>query len=276
MKFTWHWLLDHLQTDKNINEIVDTLPKLGLEVASVINLADELKDFISVKVLEVKSHPNADKLNLCKVFDGNNSFNVVCGAPNVKAGMIGVFANINTYVPGINLTLKKTKIRGVSSEGMLCSEKELTLSDNHEGIIELPESSKIGVPIVDVMDLSDPIIEIEITPNRGDCLGVRGIARDLSAAGVGTLKDLEVKEIEGEFESLIVWKIDLEIEIEGNRLKISSEVAEDQETQFKKSFDKSFKIPSDINAESASATMKDGVLTIEFGKKAEAKKIKVA
>src|SRR6056300_832916 len=205
MKFTWHWLLDHLQTDKNINEIVDTLPKLGLEVASVINLADELKDFISVKVLEVKSHPNADKLNLCKVFDGNNSFNVVCGAPNVKAGMIAVFANINTYVPGINLTLKKTKIRGVSSEGMLCSEKELTLSDNHEGIIELPESSQVGVPIVDVMDLSDPIIEIEITPNRGDCLGVRGIARDLAAAGFGTLKDLEVKEIEGEFESLIDW-----------------------------------------------------------------------
>jgi phenylalanyl-tRNA synthetase beta chain len=212
MKFTWHWLLDHLQTDKNINEIVDTLPKLGLEVASVINLADELKDFISVKVLEVKSHPNADKLNLCKVFDGNNSFNVVCGAPNVKAGMIAVFANINTYVPGINLTLKKTKIRGVSSEGMLCSEKELTLSDNHEGIIELPETSKVGVPIVDVMDLSDPIIEIEITPNRGDCLGVRGIARDLAAAGFGTLKDLEVKEIEGEFESLIDWKIDLEKE----------------------------------------------------------------
>lgn len=212
MKFTWHWLLDHLQTDKNINEILDTLPKLGLEVASVINLADELKDFISVKVLEVKSHPNADKLNLCKVFDGNNSFNVVCGAPNVKAGMIAVFANINTYVPGINLTLKKTKIRGVSSEGMLCSEKELTLSDNHEGIIELPETSKVGVPIVDVMDLSDPIIEIEITPNRGDCLGVRGIARDLAAAGVGTLKDLEVKEIEGEFESLIDWKIDLEKE----------------------------------------------------------------
>jgi len=109
MKFTWHWLLDHLQTDKNINEILDTLPKLGLEVASVINLADELKDFISVKVLEVKSHPNADKLNLCKVFDGNNSFNVVCGAPNVKAGMIAVFAYINTYVPGINLTLKKNK-----------------------------------------------------------------------------------------------------------------------------------------------------------------------
>ena len=110
MKFTWHWLLDHLQTDKNLNEIVEALPKLGLEVASVINLAEELKDFISVKVLEVKKHPNADTLNLCKVFDGNNTFSVVCGASNVKAGMIGVFANVDTYVPGINLILKKAKI----------------------------------------------------------------------------------------------------------------------------------------------------------------------
>ena len=209
MKFTWHWLLDHLQTDKNINEIVEALPKLGLEVASVINLAEELKDFVSVKVLEVKKHPNADTLNLCKVFDGNNTFSVVCGAPNVKAGMIGVFANVDTYVPGINLILKKAKIRGEFSEGMLCSEKELTLSDNHEGIIELPKYSKIGLPVRDVMELTDPVIEIEITPNRGDCLGVRGIARDLAAAGMGVLKDLEVVVIEGDFESLIDWKIDL-------------------------------------------------------------------
>ena len=209
MKFTWHWLLDHLQTDKNLNEIVEALPKLGLEVASVINLAEELKEFISVKVLEVKKHPNADTLNLCKVFDGNNTFSVVCGASNVKAGMVAVFANVDTYVPGINLTLKKAKIRGESSEGMLCSEKELTLSDNHEGIIELPKDSKIGLPVRDVMELTDPVIEIEITPNRGDCLGVRGIARDLAAAGMGVLKDLEVIEIEGDFESLIDWKIDL-------------------------------------------------------------------
>ena len=209
MKFTWHWLLEHLQTDKNLNEIVETLPKLGLEVASVMNLAEDLKEFISAKVLEVKKHPNADKLNLCKVFDGNNTFSVVCGATNVKAGMISVFANTETYVPGINLILKKTKIRGESSEGMLCSEKELTLSDNHEGIIELPKDTKIGLPIKDVMDLTDPIIEIEITPNRGDCLGVRGIARDLAAAGMGVLKDLEIIEIEGDFESIIDWKIDL-------------------------------------------------------------------
>lgn len=210
MKFTWHWLLDHLQTDKSINEIVEVLPKLGLEVASVKNLADDLKEFVTVKVIDVKKHPNADKLNVCKVFDGNSSFNVVCGAPNVKSGMIGVFANVETYVPGIDLILKKTKIRGESSEGMLCSEKELTLSDNHEGIIELPETSEIGVPIVNVMDLADPTIEIEITPNRGDCLGVRGIARDLAAAGMGALKDLEFEEIDGDFDSIINWKIDLD------------------------------------------------------------------
>ena len=137
MKFTWHWLLDHLKTDKTVNDIVEALPKLGLEVASVKNLSDDLKEFISAKVLEVKKHPNADKLNVCKVSDGKNIFNVVCGAPNVKSGMIGVFANVETYVPGIDLILKKTKIRGETSEGMLCSEKELTLSENHEGIIEL-------------------------------------------------------------------------------------------------------------------------------------------
>ena len=210
MKFTWHWLLDHLQTEKSINEIVEALPKLGLEVASVKNLADDLKEFVTVKVTDVKKHPNADKLNVCKVFDGNSNFNVVCGAPNVKPGMIGVFANVETYVPGIDLILKKTKIRGESSEGMLCSEKELTLSDNHEGIIELPETSEIGVPIVNVMDLTDPIIEIEITPNRGDCLGVRGIARDLAAAGMGALKELGVEDIEGDFDSIINWKIDLD------------------------------------------------------------------
>ena len=126
MKFTWHWLLDHLQTDKNLNEVVEALPKLGLEVASVINLAEELKEFISVKVLEVKKHPNADTLNLCKVFDGNNTFNVVCGAPNVKAGMIGVFANVDTYVPGINLILKK-KGKGALSSARRFKGRTLTM-----------------------------------------------------------------------------------------------------------------------------------------------------
>ena len=110
MKFTWKWLLDHLETDKILSEILETLPKLGLEVASVVNLAEELKSFISVEIIDVKKHPNADKLNLCKVFDGKNTFNVVCGAPNVKLGMKSVFANIGTFIPGLNLKLKKGKI----------------------------------------------------------------------------------------------------------------------------------------------------------------------
>ena len=210
MKFTWKWLLDHLETDKNLSEILETLPKLGLEVASVVNLAEDLKSFISVEIIDVKKHPNADKLNVCKVFDGKNTFNVVCGAPNVKLGMKSVFANIGTFIPGLNLKLKKGKIRGEESFGMLCSEKELTLSENHNGIIELEASSELGLSISDIMDLNDPIIEIEITPNRGDCLGVRGIARDLAAAGMGNLKDLDIIFSEGEFDSIINWHVDLD------------------------------------------------------------------
>ena len=209
MKLTWKWLLDHLDTDSSIDEIIETLPKLGLEVASVVNLAEDLKEFISVKLVEVYKHPDADKLNVCKVFDGKNTYSVVCGAPNVRQGMIGVFANIGTFIPGLSLTLKKGKIRGEESFGMLCSEKELTISEDHNGIIELPVDTPIGISVAEVMDLNDPVIEIEITPNRGDCLGVRGIARDLAATGIGQLKDLKVSEIKGEFDSFINWKIDL-------------------------------------------------------------------
>ncbi len=210
MKFTWKWLLDHLETDRNLTEILETLPKLGLEVASVINLAEDLKNFISVEIKEIKKHPNADKLNICKVFDGKITYQVVCGAPNVRLGMKSVFANVGTFIPGLNLKLMKGKIRGQESFGMLCSEKELTLSENHDGIIELDASSKLGLPVSDIIDINDPIIEIEITPNRGDCLGVRGIARDLATAGMGILKDLKLNINKGEFESLVNWQIDLE------------------------------------------------------------------
>ncbi len=210
MKFTWKWLQDHLETDRNLSDILETLPKLGLEVASVVNLAEDLKSFVSVEIIDLKKHPNADKLNVCKVFDGKQTFSVVCGAPNVKLGMKSVFANIGTFIPGLNLKLKKGKIRGEESFGMLCSEKELTLSENHDGIIELESSSELGMSVSDIMDLNDPIIEIEITPNRGDCLGVRGIARDLATAGMGNLKDLDFKVIEGKFDSIINWHVDLD------------------------------------------------------------------
>ena len=210
MKFTWKWLLDHLETDRDLTQILETLPKLGLEVSSVINLAEDLKNFISVEIKEIKKHPNADKLNICKVFDGKFTYQVVCGAPNVKLGMKSVFANVGTFIPGLNLKLMKGKIRGQESFGMLCSEKELTLSENHDGIIELDAKSELGLPVADIIDINDPIIEIEITPNRGDCLGVRGIARDLATAGMGILKDLNVKTKKGEFDSLVNWQIDLE------------------------------------------------------------------
>ena len=163
MKLTWKWLLDHLDTDSSIDKIIETLPKLGLEVASVVNLAEDLKEFISVKLVEVYKHPNADKLNVCKVFDGQNTYSVVCGAPNVRQGMVGVFANVGTFIPGLSLTLKKGKIRGEESFGMLCSEKELTISENHNGIIELPDDTVLGLSIAKVMDLNDPVIAVSYT-----------------------------------------------------------------------------------------------------------------
>ena len=209
MKITWNWLCDHLDTEANIEQIVDMLPKLGLEVASFFNIAKQLEDFISVKVIEVNKHPNADKLKICIVFDGKQNIQVICGAHNVKLGMIGVFANVDTYIPGLDLTLKKGNIRGEESNGMLCSEKELNISNNHEGIIELPQDTKLGIKVVEILNLNDPVIEIEITPNRGDCLSVRGIARDLAATGIGKLKKLKITEIQGEYESPIKWKLDL-------------------------------------------------------------------
>ena len=209
MKLTWNWLRDHLDTDFTLDQIVEALPKLGLEVASVFDIANDLKEIVSVEILAVHKHPNADKLNICDIFDGKNKIQVICGAPNVKSGMIGAFAGVGIFVPGLNLTLKTGNIRGEQSNGMLCSEKELCISDKHEGIIELPPGTKVGLPVAEILHLNDPIIEIEITPNRGDCLGVRGIARDLAASGVGSLKELKIIEIEGDFESSINWKIDL-------------------------------------------------------------------
>ena len=148
MKLTWHWLLDHLQTDKNLSEILETLPKLGLEVASVINLAEDLKEFISVKVLEVKKHPNADKLKVCDVDVGKeNPVKVVCGAPNAIKGLLTIYAPPGSVIPKNQMKLVVSKIRGVSSYGMLCSESELNLSDESDGITELSSNDfkdKIG------------------------------------------------------------------------------------------------------------------------------------
>ena len=208
MKFTLSWLHEHLDTKEDIKNIESTLTKIGLEVESIHDRSDELKDFTVAKVITANKHPDADRLKVCEVETNKGNFQVVCGAPNAKAGMLGVFAPENSYIPGTKMRLKKSKIRGVESCGMLVSEKEMGISDEHEGIIEIQKKHKVGDQFSEIFGLNDPIIEINITPNRSDCLSVRGIARDLSAVGLGRLKKLEIKKIKGSFISDINWKRD--------------------------------------------------------------------
>ncbi len=197
MKFTIDWLKDHLDTDATNEEIIKTLTMIGLEVEGVEDQAEILKDFTIAKVIEAKKHPNADKLKLLLVETGKGDpIQVVCGAPNAKAGMKGVFAASGTYIPGTDFILKKTNIRGEESNGMMCSEKELLLSDNHEGIIELPDNAPVGANYAKYAKLDGVVIDVAITPNRGDCASVYGIARDLSATGIGNLKDEPIRAIE--------------------------------------------------------------------------------
>ena len=187
MKFTLSWLKQHLDTDASLTEITNKLTDIGLELEDL----DEgpLAPFVIAHVVEAVQHPNADKLRVCTVDAGTGkTFNVVCGAPNARTGMKGVFASVGTYVPGTDMTLELGNLRGERSEGMLCSERELMLSDDHDGIIDLPDDAPVGTRYIDYKGIADPVIEINVTPNRGDALGVRGIARDLAAAGLGTLK----------------------------------------------------------------------------------------
>ena len=203
MKFTLSWLKEHLETNADIDDILVALPALGLDVDTVVDHAESLKDFITAEVVEAKQHPDADRLRVCQVNTGTEVFEVVCGAPNARTGLRGVFAALGTTIPGTGITLKQTKIRGVTSNGMLLSEREMGLSDNHDLIIELLADTPIGVSAVDVMGLDDPIIDIEITPNRADCLGVRGVARDLAATGLGILKPIDTSPVLGSFASTI-------------------------------------------------------------------------
>ena len=202
MKFSLSWLKAHLETDAGATEIAEKLTSIGLEIEGMENPADALKPFRVAKVLEAGPHPNADKLQLLKVDDGGaEPWQVVCGAPNAKAGMIGVFGPPGTYIPGSDFTLKPAKIRDVESFGMMCSYRELELGDDHDGIIELPESAaeKVGTSYADYAELDDPVFDVAITPNRQDCMGVRGIARDLAAAGMGMLKSLSAAYHEANF-----------------------------------------------------------------------------
>ncbi len=198
MKFTLSWLKDHLETDASLEQIVERLTSIGLEVESVDDKA-ALKPFVIAKVLTASRHPDADKLQVLTVDTGTGApIQVVCGAPNARAGLIGAFAAPGTYVPGIDVTLSVGKIRGVESHGMMCSERELQLSDEHNGIIDLPADAPVGTSFAAYAHLDDPMIEINLTPNRPDATSVHGIARDLAASGLGTLKGDVVEAIKGE------------------------------------------------------------------------------
>jgi phenylalanyl-tRNA synthetase beta chain len=199
MKFTYAWLKEHLDTKAGVEKIADTLTRIGLEVEKLFDPRTALAPFRVAEVMTCEKHPNADKLIVCEVDTGTERLQVVCGAPNARAGMKGVFAPVGSYVPGIDLTLTKAKIRGVESNGMLLSERELEISDEHTGIIELAPDARVGSPAAAALGLDDAVIEVAITPNRPDCLGVRGIARDLAAAGLGKLKKDAVKPVKGSF-----------------------------------------------------------------------------
>jgi phenylalanyl-tRNA synthetase beta chain len=201
MKFTMSWLKEHLDTDEPLEKLADKLTMIGLEVESIEDKAKALAPFTIARVISAEQHPNADRLRVCLVDagDGGPPVQVVCGAPNARAGLVSVFSAPGTFIPGKNITLGVGTIRGVESRGMLCSEAELQLSENHDGIMELPADAPIGAPYAAWAGLGDPVLEINLTPNRPDCTGVHGIARDLSAADMGKFKDPAIRPIKGEF-----------------------------------------------------------------------------
>jgi phenylalanyl-tRNA synthetase beta chain len=200
MKFSLSWLKDHLDTDAPAEAIADKLTAIGLEVEELSNPAQALADFKVAKVLTADKHPQADKLQVLTVDAGDGPVQVVCGAPNARAGMLGVFGAPGTTIPGTGLLLKVAAIRGVESHGMMCSSRELGLGDDHEGIIELAADAPVGASFTAHAGLDDPLFDVAVLPNRPDCMGVDGIARDLAAAGIGQLKPSDHLVIEGSFE----------------------------------------------------------------------------
>ncbi len=208
MKLTLSWLKDHLDTTASLAEIVETLTRIGLEVEGVEDPAGKTKGFVTARVIEAKQHPNADRLRVCLVDAGGEPQQVVCGAPNARTGMKSVFSPVGTYIPGKKITLTRGVIRGVESNGMLCSEAELELSDDHDGIIELPDDAPVGVAYAAYAGLDDAIIDVNLTPNRPDATAISGIARDLAAAGLGTLKTPPVAALEGRFACPVNVRLD--------------------------------------------------------------------
>ena len=219
MKFTLSWLKDHLDTTASVAEISEALTDLGLEVEGIENPAERLADFTIGKVIHAEQHPDADRLRVCRVLTDEGELQIICGAPNARTGITAVIAKPGTYVPGIDTTIGVGKIRGIESHGMMCSEREMELSEEHDGIIELP-SGEVGERFIDWLAENDPtkvdpVIEIAITPNRPDALGVRGIALDLAARGLGTMKPAATAHIEGRFPSPINITIDKDTRKDG-------------------------------------------------------------
>src|SRR3978361_2199179 len=201
MNFTLSWLKEHLATDESLDKLADKLTMIGLEVEHIEDKARALAPFTIARVISAEQHPNADRLRVCMVDTGNGAapVQVVCGAPNARAGLVSVFSAPGTFIPGKNITLGVGTIRGVESRGMLCSAAELQISEDHDGIMELPADAPVGAGYAEWAGLGDPVLEINLTPNRPDCTSVHGIARDLGAADMGKFKDPAIKQIKGEF-----------------------------------------------------------------------------
>ena len=211
MKFSLSWISKHIKfnPDITIEKISNSLTSLGLEVESIIDTSKDLEGFVIAKIIEITQHPNADRLKICKVKIEDKEFSVVCGASNVKEGLKTVFAPIGTTIPSSGLVLKKKEIRGYTGEAMLCSEEELGFASHSSGIIELPDDAPIGEIYSNWLGLSDPIFEVGLTPNRGDCASVLGIARELAVLDLGTLINKNISHIKGSYKSPIKWKIKL-------------------------------------------------------------------
>ena len=200
MKFTLSWLKEHLETHADVQTIADKLTSIGLEVESIEDAGARLKDFTVAEIVSAEKHPNADKLRLCMVNTGDKELlQIVCGAPNARAGIKVVLARPDTVIPASGEALKIGTIRGVESRGMMCSARELLLGEDHDGIIELAAETVVGAPAAPALGLTDPVIDVSITPNRGDATSVFGIARDLAAAGLGTLKTKKIDPVAGKF-----------------------------------------------------------------------------
>ncbi len=207
MKFTLSWLKDHLETTASATDVVAAMTMAGLEVEHVTDPATKLAAFTVAKIVEAVQHPNADRLRVCQVDTVDGMKEIVCGAPNARAGLTTIYAPIGAYVPGLGVTLVEKPVRGVVSNGMLCSASELEAASESDGIMELPDDLAVGTPAATALGL-EAVIDFEVTPNRPDWLGVAGIARDLAAAGVGTLKDLSIAPVAGTFPCPITVKVD--------------------------------------------------------------------